>query len=187
MQDSETVLEHPYISIEMQQVHLPDGRVIPDWPIVHTRNYVNAVVLNETGQIMILEGYKHGLGRSSWQAPGGYLEEGEEPLAAIRRELLEETGYASEEWQSLGSFVVDANRHVGVGHFFLARDAGQVAAPNHNDLEGFEVRWVSPEEARSALLDGRVGIVSYAANLAIALLIIGDTQRPSEQWPARDT
>jgi ADP-ribose pyrophosphatase len=167
------VLEHPFLSVTMERVRLPGGEVIGDWPIVAVRDYANAVVLNEAGQVMVLEGYKHGLGRSSWQMVGGYLEDGEDALQAIRRELLEETGYASEQWQALGSFVVDANRRVNVGHFYLARQARQVAAPNHDDLESFEIRWCSVEEATQALLDGRVGIMSSAVNLALALLAIG--------------
>jgi ADP-ribose pyrophosphatase len=166
------VLQHPFLSVEMERVLLPDGRVIEDWPIVHTRDYVNVAVVNEAGEIMVLEGYKHGLGRSSWQVPGGYLEAGEEPLAAARRELKEETGYESGDWRHLGSFVVDANRRVGVGHFFLALNARQVAAPAHDDLEAFAVKWVEMGEVKEALLDGRVGIISYAANLALALIVL---------------
>ncbi|HEY0070398.1 MAG TPA: NUDIX hydrolase [Chloroflexia bacterium] len=169
---SEPVIDHPFLKVRMQQVRLPDGRVIPDWPFVHTREYVNVFVLNEAGEALILEGYKHGLGRSSWQMVGGYLEEGEDPLLAAQREMREETGYASDDWRHLGSFVVDANRHVGTGHFYLARDARSVARPEHDDLEGFEIRWVSLEEVGRALRDGRVGIISYGVNIALALLAL---------------
>ena len=100
---------------------------------------------------------------------GGYLERGEEPLKAVQRELLEETGYTADDWTELGSFVVDANRHVGVGTFFLARNARRIAEPDHDDLEEFEVRWVSVNEIREALFDGKVGILSYAVNIALAL------------------
>lgn len=175
--DQKQVLEDPYVNVTMQEVRLPDGRVISDWPIVHTRDYVNALVLNGEGQAMVLEGYKHGLGRSSWQVVGGYLEPGEEPMSAIQRELLEETGFMADEWSPLGSFVVDANRHVGVGYFFLARNAKQVARPDHDDLEQFAVRWVPLEMLREALFDGRVGIISYAVNIALGLLAIEQEQQ----------
>ena len=166
------VMEHPYLNVTMQAVQLPDGRIIEDWPMVHARDYVNALVLNESGQTMVLEGYKHGLGRSNWQVLGGYLEPGEEPLAAVKRELLEETGYRCQDWQHLGSFVVDANRFVGLGHFYLARDARRVAEPDHDDLEQIVLRWVSLAELQQALSDGRVGIISYAVNIALGLLAL---------------
>ena len=172
MLGSESIIEHPYLNVSMQQVRLPDGRIIPDWPIVHTRDYVNVFVLDEANRALIMVGYKHGLGHSNWQVLGGYLEAGEDALLAAKREMLEETGYASDDWQHLGSFVVDANRRVGVGHFYLARNARQVAPPNYDDLEAFEVRWVALEEVQQALSDGRVGIISYAVNMALALLAL---------------
>ncbi|MFQ5611162.1 MAG: NUDIX hydrolase [Anaerolineae bacterium] len=169
----ERVLQHPFVTVDMEQVRLPDQRVIPNWPIVNMRNYINALVLNRGGQAMIISGYKHGLGRSSWQVLGGYIEDGEDPLAAAQRELLEETGYHSDDWQRLGSFVIDANRHGGIGHFFLARDARPIAKPDHNDLEQFVVRWVAIDELKQALADGRVAIISYAINISLGLLALG--------------
>ncbi len=166
---AKTVLDHPYVRVAFEHVRLPDGRRIPDWPRVHLKDYVNIVVLDDDGQTLVLEGYKHGLGRESWQVVGGYLEPGEAPLATAQRELLEETGLASDEWRHLGSFVVDANRGVGTGHFFLARGARSVAAPDNADLEAYAVRWVPLAELRRALFDGRVAILSYAANIALAL------------------
>jgi ADP-ribose pyrophosphatase len=168
---SRTVLDHPYVKVEMREVQLPDGRVIGDWPIIHTKDYINALVLNEQGQALILEGYKHALGRSSWQVLGGYLEEGEEPLGAAKRELLEETGYAADDWRHLGSFIMDPNRYTGLGHFFLARNARKVATADHDDLEEFAIRWLTIEELQTAVLDGRVGAVSYALNISLGLLV----------------
>jgi ADP-ribose pyrophosphatase len=170
--NEEQVLEHPYVNIKYQAIQLPDGRIIPDWPIIQTKDYVNALVLNESGQVMILEGYKHGHGRSSWQVLGGYLEPEEDPEKAAQRELLEETGFESDRWQHLGSFTIDANRHVGTGHFFLALDARKVADPDHDDLEQFKINWVTVDALRQALFDGRVAITSYAINIAMGLLAL---------------
>ena len=168
----EIVLEHPYVSVSKEQVHLPDGQVIMDWPKIYTRDYVNALVLNDAGEAMIIEGYKHGHGWSSWQVVGGYLEDGEDPYTAVQRELLEETGYSCSNWLYLGSYTVDANRHMGVGHFFYATGAQRTAEPNHDDLEAFVVKWIPVQDLKYALLDGRIGVISYAANVALALLML---------------
>jgi ADP-ribose pyrophosphatase len=171
--EEKKILDHPYVQVVFQRIKLPDERIIPDWPIIQTRDYVNAMVLDQAGKAMILEGYKHGHGSNSWQILGGYLEKGEDPLEAVQRELLEETGYSSSEWRHLGSFTVDANRHVGTGHFFFAQGVRKVAEPDHDDLEQFIIRWVSLDDLKQALFDGRVAIASYAINIALGLLILG--------------
>jgi len=168
----ETIFDHPFLKVAVEQVRLPDGKVIRDWPMVHARDYANVLALNALGEALILEGYKHGAGCSSWQVVGGYLEEGEEPLAAIQRELLEETGCQSDDWRYLGSYVVDANRYVGTGHFYVARNVHKIAAPTSTDLETFTLRWVPIPELKKALSDGRIQIVSYALNISLALLTL---------------
>ena len=165
----EVVLEHPFLSVYMEQVRLPDGRVIEDWPIVDARDYVMVVARNPTGEMLILEGYKHGLGRISWQVVGGYIEVGEEPLETAKRELLEEAGYTSDDWEHLGTFVVDANRRASWAHIFLACNVRPATKPESDDLELTEMRWVSTQEAASALSEGRVGIISSAVAIALAL------------------
>jgi ADP-ribose pyrophosphatase len=176
--ESEPLVDHPFLNVAMEKVSLPDGQVIPDWPIVHARDYVNVAAFNEKGDALILEGYKHGARRNGWQVVGGYLEEGESPLAAAQRELVEETGYASDNWRYLGSFIVDANRHVGTGHFFLAADARRVQEPAHNDLEEFSVHWVSLKELKYALVDGRINVISYAVNISLALITLEKLWHP---------
>ena len=146
IEEERVVIEHPYLRVHFERVRLPDGQVIPDWPRVHAGNYVNAFVQNEDDEVLVLAGYKHGIGRVSWQIVGGYIEDGEEALTTVQRELREETGLEAPIWESLGDFVVDANRHVGTGHLFLARGARQVAAPARDDLEAVEILWVSLDD-----------------------------------------
>lgn len=167
-----TVLEHPFVTIAMETVQLPGGQTISDWPKIYTNDYVNALVLNEAHEALVLEGYKHGHGRVIWQTMGGYIAAGEDPLTAVQRELVEETGFHTEDWAYLGSYIVDPNRHVGVGHFFCAQGARRILEPHSQDLEQFTIRWVPLPELRHALLDGRIAALSHAITVSLALLTI---------------
>lgn len=170
--DSELVITHPHVEVAMETISLPDGRVISDWPIVNAHDYVNAVVFDAAGRALILEGYKHGARRSTWQVVGGYLQPGEDPLQTAKRELLQGAGFETDDWRYLGSFVTEANRHVGLGHFFLALNAQQVAKPMPNELEPFSLRWVSRQELNYALMDGRINIINYAMAISLGLMAL---------------
>jgi len=49
-----------------------------------------AVIFNDAGQVLLLK-HRFRAG-SGWGLPGGFLEAGEQPLAALKRELREEIG-----------------------------------------------------------------------------------------------
>lgn len=174
---SELVVDHPQVEVAMETIGLPDGRVIKDWPIVNAHDYVNAVVFDKSGRALILEGYKHGARRSTWQVIGGYLQSGEDPLAAAQRELLYSAGYESDDWRYLGSFVTEAHRHVGIGHFFLCLNASKVARPGPSELETNSLRWVTKEDLNYALMDGRINIISYAMAISLGLMALNKLSR----------
>ena len=170
---SELAIEHPFLRVTMDVVRLPDGQIIEDWPTVQTGDYVNVLVVDGEGSALIIEGYKHGTGKSTWQTIGGYLEPDEDPYSAAQRELLEEAGLECGKWRHLSSFVIDANRKMGVAHFFLGYGPIKVAEPNSGDLEAQQLKWVSLQELKRALWDGRLGVLSYGSNVALALLALG--------------
>ena len=131
----QTVLDQrPWLLVENHTVELPDSRLIPDWPWIITPDYVIVVAVTTEERFICFRQVKYGVEGTTLGIVGGFVEEGEEPIKAAQRELLEETGFVSDEWVQLGSYVVDANRHVGVGAFFLAKNAWQIAQPDHDDV-----------------------------------------------------
>jgi ADP-ribose pyrophosphatase YjhB (NUDIX family) len=82
-----------------------------------------------------------------WDIPGGFLDEGEEPLDGLRRELREETGLAVEPERFLGIWMDryggDSTAEATLNLYWTARVVGGDAAPA-DDVS--ELRWFNPDE-----------------------------------------
>ena len=160
----------PFLKVEKHRVALPDGNVVEDWAWLITPDFVCVAVLTEEGKFLVFRQAKYAVHGSTLAPPGGYIEKGEEPLAAAKRELLEEAGYQSSHWENLGQFAVDLNRGNGVAHFFLVRDAFKVAEPNADDLEEQAMLFLSRAELEAAVARGAFKGLPWQAIMALALL-----------------
>jgi len=165
-----------WLSVEDRTVETPTGTVIEHWPWIITPNYINVVAITETGRALIFRQGKYGFEGESLAPVGGYVEPGEEPLAAAKRELLEETGCVAAEWVHLGRFQVDPNRGVAWGDLFLAMGARRTAVRSADDLEEQELLEMTLDETRAALHAGRFKVLAWAANVALAVLHLHSAQ-----------
>ncbi|MFF0007851.1 NUDIX hydrolase [Streptomyces tibetensis] len=130
-------------------------------PSVNLRHSVRALILDEDDRILLCRfAIPEPAGTVVWAAPGGGIEPGETPLAALRRELLEEVGLAvSHDPPHVWHQEVVAPRHAAgydgvVNDYYLVRTAGfdprgtlsdvELAAENISGLEW----WLPSEVAR---------------------------------------
>lgn len=160
----------PWMEVGDERVGLPDGREVDGFLWIRTRDFVAMVAVTERDEVILVRSYKHGPRTVSLAVPAGYLEDGEEPLAAAKRELREETGYVSDDWASLGRYVVDGNYGVGTEHIYLARIARKVSEPASGDLEEMEIVVVPLGEVSEYVRRGEIVQLSSAAALSLAVL-----------------
>jgi ADP-ribose pyrophosphatase len=164
------ILNHSrFLTVENHTIELPNGQTIADWPWLVTPDYVNVAVITGGGKFICFRQTKYAVDGVSLAPVGGYLEPGEAPLMAARRELLEETGYQADEWFSLGQYPVDGNRGVGVAHLFLARGARRITNPDADDLEEQELLLLSRAKVETALAQGQFKLLPWVAVMALAL------------------
>ncbi len=158
----------PWVRLAMDQVRLPDGRVVDGYHQVTLPEFVIVVAHTPDGRVLIERLYKHGVGEVTLTLPAGMREEGEDPLVCARRELLEETGYASDDWLALGQFVENGTYGCGTAHMFLARNAQRITDPKTGDLEAMEILLMTRCEVAEAVRTGRIVVLSTVAAFAIA-------------------
>ncbi|MEM6527958.1 MAG: NUDIX hydrolase [Chloroflexota bacterium] len=164
------------LKVELHRVELHDGRIIDDWSWVVTPPYANVIAITEDGLFVAFRQTKYSVGHTL--APvGGHIEAGEDPLAAAKRELLEETGYAApdENWTYLGQYAVDANRGCGTAYLYLATGATFAGVVESDDLEEQELILMSRDEVNTALAQAQFRVLPWAAAFALALLYVDGT------------
>jgi ADP-ribose pyrophosphatase len=136
----------PWVRLSREHVRLPNGVEIPDFYHVEIPPYTMIFAVRDDGYVAMVEHYKHGPACISLELPAGYIEEGEDPLISAQRELREETGLISQNWQSLGRQFIDGNRGCGWVNAFLARDASVAGVPQLEHTELMTVHFKPIEE-----------------------------------------
>lgn len=118
----------------------------PDW--------VNVVALTPQGELVVVRQYRFGTGEITLEIPAGIIDEGEESRQAAARELLEETGYRSENWQYLGWISPNPAFLNNRCHHWLAQDVEQAADPALDAGENLTVEVLSLEEIHKEIKKG---------------------------------
>jgi len=166
----QVLLEHSkYLTVENHSVELPDGRIVDDWPWVITPDFVNVLAVTRQGDFLVFRQTKYGIEGPSLAPVGGYIEPGEDPLSAAKRELLEETGFEAPKWVSLGQYRVDSNRGAGSAHFYFALEAEKIKDIDSDDLEEQQLLFLNINELKSALMSFQFKVLPWTAVVAMAL------------------
>jgi len=125
--------------------------------VLDSGDWVNVVAVTADDRIVLVEQYRHGVGRATVEIPGGMVDpEDASPENAARRELLEETGFESDDWRLIG--VVDPNpaTHSNRCFTFLAAGAVRTREPEPDAHEELEVLLEPVSRVPGLLRDGRI-------------------------------
>lgn len=154
---SETLLDTPWVKVRRDAVALPNGARIEDFYAISIRDASAIVALDEGGNLILKREYRYCYDRELLEIPAGAFNDGEsDPLVVAQRELLEETGYASEHWEYLGPTVESSAKLTNFMHIFLARDCRKVAGQHLDETEELTVELVPMEKAVELVMTNEI-------------------------------
>jgi ADP-ribose pyrophosphatase len=122
---------------------------------------VTVLALDEADRVLMIRQYRHATRMELWELPAGLLDvDGEPPLAAAKRELAEEADLVAADWHVLVDWFNSPGGMDEALRLYLARDVAPVADADRHERFDEELdmptRWVPLDEARDAVLSGRI-------------------------------
>jgi ADP-ribose pyrophosphatase len=143
-----------WLSLRSDTVRLPGGKTLAPYHVIEAADWVNVVAISEAGNIVLVEQYRHAVQHTMLEIPAGHVDPQELPEAAVRRELLEETGYGGGTWHELGALHPAASRFNNQVHSYLALDVRKVGEPRREASEDIRVREMPWAEFAAGLRSG---------------------------------
>lgn len=167
---SEYLFKDLWFTVRKDTCQRPDGKIIDPYYVYEFPEWVAAVAITKEGKIVMERQYRHALGMTMFEIPGGCVDPDDQDLeAAIKRELKEETGYVFEQYQYLGKISANPSTNNNWLHMFLATGGERKADQALDENEDIEIHLLSIEEVKQLLEDNQIVQSMHATALFYAL------------------
>ncbi|BAY34447.1 NUDIX hydrolase [Nostoc carneum NIES-2107] len=125
---SQYLVKDKWLAFRADTCQTPDGQIVEPFYVFEYSTWVNIVALTKNQEVVLVEQYRYGIQQTVLELPGGCMEpEDISPLEAAKRELLEESGYSSENFIETGVISPNSATHNNLIHCFLATNVELVA------------------------------------------------------------
>ena len=137
----EHIVQDKWIDFRRSAYRFPDGREFEPFYSYSRRDYVVIVATDEDGNYLCVRQFRQGIGEVTTEFPAGGIERisAEDALEAARRELMEETGYESDEWEHLLTIPSNATIADNYAYIFTAKNCRKVAEQSLDETECLNV------------------------------------------------
>lgn len=171
---SETVVDSRWVKVRRDSVELPNGQCIDDFYAITIRDAAAIVALDDAGNIILKREYRYCYDRDLIEIPAGTFEAGEtDGLQVAKRELLEETGYASEDWQYIGRTVESSAKLTNYMHIYLAQHCRKVSDQHLDPTEELDALVVPLGQAVAMVMNNEICCNSSAHGILWAARKVG--------------
>jgi ADP-ribose pyrophosphatase len=164
----------PWATLRSDKCEMPDGTIVGDYYVLEYPNWANAVALTQDNKILMVRQYRHAANIVSLEIPGGVIEDGENPEEGMRRELLEETGYAFNDVELISTVYANPSTANNKTFCFLAKGGKKVQEQKLDEHERIVVEEYTITEVKQLLADNKIAQALHCTGLFYALIKLGE-------------
>ena len=190
--DRQTVFSGMVWDVRHDVFELNDEKVGRDY-IVHP-GAVAVIALNDAGELLLIEQYRHAQGKIMWEVPAGLMDlANEDPLETAKRELFEETGYVAQTWNVLLDLANTPGGSSEQIRIYFVRDLS--LQPEGRPIGSAEeldmpVHWIQIQDVLESIRRGAVTNPQLVAGTHAALIALAEPdlalRSADAPWHARE-
>lgn len=172
---SEYLFNDRWFKVRRDRCETPGGKIVDPYYVYEFSTWVGALPVTEEGKIIMVKQYRHALGETCIEIPGGCVDDTDTNVEyAIARELLEETGYTFSSFDYLGEISPNPSTNSNLLHMFLARGGKKVAEQKLDENEEIEVLEMSMDELKQLLRENKIIQGMHVSCILYALEKLGE-------------
>ena len=154
---SEYLYRYDWFTARKDRCETNEGKIIDPYFVLEYPDWVNAVAITRDKKVIMVRQYRHAIGETIMEIPGGVLDATDAtPEAGMRRELLEETGYSFEKMEYLGKICPNPSTNTNYTHMFLATGGVETHLQQLDHNEEIEVYLMSIDEVKTLLKENKI-------------------------------
>ena len=173
----EVLYEGKVFRLQRDTVIEPGGVRVERDTVVHPGSVVVLPIFND-GRILLIRQYRHSVGEFLWELVAGRKEPNESPLAAARRELVEETGYTAKRLRKLMR-VVPTPGFVNEWMWIFAAEGLREGTAQPEEDEKITPRMFTWKEAEKMIERGRLRDAKSICGILYYMRFLKRTRRLS--------
>lgn len=175
--NSRYLVENPWLRLRADTCKLPSGLQVEDYFVIEAPDWCHVIALTDQNEVVLVKQYRHALGAATLELPGGVVDEKGDrqvsALTAVKRELLEETGYGGGTYTHLASLSPNPARYNNLMHSFIAQGVTLQAEQALDSTEDIGIVLKPLDEFITLAAQGKIMQTMQVSTLFLALHHLG--------------
>ncbi|MFT4093659.1 MAG: NUDIX hydrolase [Niabella sp.] len=163
-----------WFKVRKDKCQTPQGKIVDPYYVYEFPTWVTCFALTEENEVVMEMQYRHAIGETCWEIPGGCVDDDDADLeTAVRRELLEETGYEFKHFEYLGKTCANPSTNNNWMHMFLATGGRKIAEQHLDPNEEIIVKLFTMDEFKKMFRNNEFIQSMHVTCMTYALMKLG--------------